>query len=170
MAIGTGAGLARKQEERRILWPSSSKLTTATYHLPQSDIVLFRVEKSKLEESSAALNDRVQKLQEAQRGAQANTAHRERLKQLGPLEDQVKRLTSEKDSWENAAAGGVEGVKADIAKAKEDTSRLVDNIDTIEGQLQSLLNGDKAAMEPIRQYCYGALYIEGEGLPELEGL
>jgi predicted transcriptional regulator len=132
--------------------------------------VLFRIERSKLEESSAALNDRVEKLQEAQRDAQANTAHQEYLKQLGPLEDQVKRLTAEKDSWESVVAGGVEGSKADIAKAKEETSLLMDNINTIEGQLQSLLNGDKAAMEPIRQYCYGALYAEGEGLPEIEGL
>ena len=92
------------------------------------------------------------------------------MKQLGPLEDQVKRLTAKKVSWENVVAGGVEGLKADTAKAKEETSLLMDNIDMIEGQLQSLLNGDKAAMEPIRQYCYGALYVEGEGLPEMEGL
>jgi predicted nucleic acid-binding Zn-ribbon protein len=132
--------------------------------------MLPRTEKAKIEESCAALNDRIQKMQEEQRNALSDTTHQEYLKQLGPLEDEVRTLTAEKDSWENAVAGGVEGLKADITKSKEETSLLVDNIDTIEGQLQSLLGGDKAAMEPFRAYCYGTLYVEGEGLPEIEGL
>lgn len=138
--------------------------------MPCLTMCSLRAENSKIEESSATLNDRVQKLQEAQRNAQFNTAHQEYLKQLGPLEEEVKRLTAEKESWENAGAGGVEGLKADIANSKEETSTLVDNIDTIEGQLMSLFGGDKAAIEPIRQHCYGALYVEGEGLPDIEGL
>lgn len=132
--------------------------------------MLPRTEKAKIEESCAALSDRVRKLQEEQRDALSDTSHQEYLKQLGPLQDQVKTLTAEKDSWENAVAGGVEGLKGDITKSKEETSLLVDNIDTVEGQLQTFLDGDKAAMEPFRASCYGALYVEGESLPEIEGL
>lgn len=101
---------------------------------------------------------------------QANISHQEFLKQLCPLENEVKRLTAERDSWENTVAGGIEGLRADIARSKEETSMLVDNIDTVEGQLKFLFHGDTQAMEQIRQACYGALYIEGEGLPEIEGL
>jgi chromosome segregation ATPase len=135
-----------------------------------ADIHLSSAEKSKVEEFNARLTERVQKLREDQRTAQANTSHQEYLKQLGPLEDEVKKLIAEKDSWENVVAGGIEGLKADIGRSKEETSTLVDNIHTIEGQLKSLLNGDAQVMEQIRHACYGALYVEGEGLPEIVGL
>lgn len=140
-----------------------------TNYLP-ADIAWFRAEKSKIEESGAALNDRVQKLLETQRDAENNTAHQEYLKQLGPLEDEVRKLAGEKDSWENAVAGGAEGLRADIANLREETSLLVDNIDMIEIQLQSIFNGETLLMDQIRRSCYGALYIEGEGLPEIEDL
>lgn len=136
----------------------------------KSMLVTLEAERSKIEESNAALNERVERLRQAQREAQVNKAHQEYSEQLGPLEDEVRRLTAEKDSWENAVAGGIEGLKADIAKSREETSLLMDNINTIEGQLQSLFNGDTAMMELIRQSCYGGLYVEGEGLPEIEGL
>lgn len=132
--------------------------------------MLFRAERSKVEETNAALTERVEKLREAWRHAQADATHQEYLKQLGPLEDEVKKLTAEKTSWEDAVAGGVEGLKADVASWKEETSLLVDNIYTIEGQLQSTFNGDLDLMEIIRRECYGALYVEGQGLPEIEGL
>jgi chromosome segregation ATPase len=140
------------------------------FHFRQADSHLSRAEKSKVGESNARLTERVQKLREDQRTAHANTSHQEYLKQLGPLEDEVKKLTAEKDSWENAVAGGIDGLKAHIGRSKEETSTLVDNIDTIEGQLKSLLNGDAQVMEQIRHACYGALYVEGEGLPDIEGL
>jgi hypothetical protein len=132
--------------------------------------VFFRAEKSKVEETNAALTERVENLREAQRHAQADATHQEHLKQLGPLEDEVKRLAAEKTSWEDVVAGGIEGLKASIASSKEETTLFVDNIYTIEGQLQSMLNGDFNLMEIIRQECYGALYAEGECLPEIEGL
>jgi chromosome segregation ATPase len=135
-----------------------------------SDGVFPRAEKSKIEETNAALTERVEKLQEAQRRAQADATHQEHLKQLGPLEDEVKKLAAEKTSWEDAVAGGIKGLKADVTSWKGETSLLVDNIYTIEGQLQSTLDGDFGLMEIIRQECYGALYIEGQGLPEIEGL
>ena len=112
----------------------------------------------------------MERLREDQRDAQADNAHQEYLKQLGPLEDEVKKLVAEKDAWENAVAGGIEGLKADITKSKEETSQLVDNIYTIEGALQSMFNGDGETMEQIRRACYGVLYVEGEGLPEIDGL
>lgn len=140
------------------------------FHLSQSDTMLFRAEKSKIEESNAALDERVGQLRDAQRNALANAAHQRYSMQLGPLEDEVGRLTMEKDSWETVVAGGIDGLKADISKSKDETSLLIDNIYTIEGHLQSLFNGDTATIDLVRQHCYGALYIEGEGLPEIEGL
>ena len=155
------------RDKRNMVAQLQYVLSDKTDYMP-ADIVLFRVDKSKIDESSAALSDRVERLLETQRDAESNTTHQEYLKQLGPLEDEVRKLAGEKDSWENAVAGGVEGLRADIAKLREETSLLVDNIDTIESQLQTIFNGETLPMDQIRRSCYGALYIEGEGLPEIE--
>ena len=79
-------------------------------------------------------------------------------------------LTAEKDKWENAVGGGVEAMQADTEALKNETNVLTDNIYMLEAYLLRLVGGDKEALESIRREFYGGLYVEGEGLAEIEGL
>lgn len=76
-------------------------------------------------------------------------------------------MRKEKQELENAVAGGVEDMKADIAKWKIETEQWTDNIYSIESYLTDLAGGDRETMEAIRMECYGTLYVEGEGLPDI---
>jgi hypothetical protein len=109
-------------------------------------------------------------LKDEQSAAQTDSAHQQLLQQLGPLEDEVRALIKEKDEWENAVARGVEVMQADAATMKTETSILTDNIYILEGYLLRLVGGDRDALEGIRRELYSNLYVEGEGLAEIEGL
>jgi hypothetical protein len=114
------------------------------------------------------LEQQVALLQERQSAAATDPNHQALFQQLGVLEEEVKIMRKEKIELENAAAGGVEGMRADIEKWKVETDQWTDNIYCIETYLADLAGGDRETMEAIRRECYGTLYAEGEGLPELQ--
>lgn len=109
-------------------------------------------------------------MKEKQSAAQTDAAHQSLLQQLGPLEAEVKTLTTERDEWENAVGRSIEDMRAEIEKMRKETSECTDNIYNLEAHLDSLAGGDKETMEMIRQECYGDLYVEGEGLADLDEL
>jgi hypothetical protein len=129
-----------------------------------------RAEISKIEASNAELQSRLSMSKDEQSAAQADTAHQQLLHQLGPLEEEVRALIKEKDEWENAVGGGVEVMQADAETMKMETSILTDNIYILEAYLLRLVGGDRDALEGIRREFYDSLYVEGEGLAEIEGL
>lgn len=82
----------------------------------------------------------------------------------------VKALVREKDEWENTIADGVKAIQADAEALKAETRVLTDNLHILEGYLLKLIGGDRVTLEAIRREFYGSLYVEGEGLAEIEGL
>jgi hypothetical protein len=108
-------------------------------------------------------------LKEEQSAAQTDAAHQRLLQQLGPLEEEVRALIKERDGWEKAAAGEVEVMRTDAEAMKMETNTLTDNIYILEAYLLKLVGGDRDALEGIQRECYGSLYVEGEGLAEIEG-
>jgi hypothetical protein len=68
-----------------------------------------------------------------------------------------------------AIAGGVEVMQADAETLQAETRVLTDNLYILEGYLLKLL-GDTHNLEAIRRELFGSLYVEGEGLVEIEGL
>ena len=130
----------------------------------------IRAEKTKIETSIAESQERLDRVSEEQSAVQADPERQQLQQQLGPLEAEVKALTTEKEEWENAIAGGVEGMQADIEILKRETADATDNILILEAYITKLAGGDRQTLEAIRQECYGGLYVEGEGLAEIEGL
>ena len=84
------------------------------------------------------------------------------------LEEEVKALRREKDGLEVAVSSGIEEMRAEIANWKTEVGRWTDNIYSIESYLANLAGGDKETMEALRRECYGPLYVEGEGLAEVD--
>ena len=128
------------------------------------------MEKARLDSSNADILARVDKLRQDQSTNQADVGHQSLLQQLRRLEVDVKSLATEREGLKIAAAGGIEGMQEEIARKKQETSTYTDNIYSLESHLKSLTDGDKAALDAIRQECYGGLYVEGDGLAELDGI
>jgi hypothetical protein len=98
-------------------------------------------------------------LKDEQSAVETDITHQQLLQGLGP-----------KDEWENAIADGVEALQADAEALKAETRVLTDNLYILEGYLLKLIGGDRDTLEAIRREFYGNLYVEGEGLAEIEGL
>jgi len=109
-------------------------------------------------------------LKDEQSAVETDITHQQLLQGLGPLEEEVKALVRLKDEWENAIADGVEAIQADAEALKTETRVLTDNLYILEGYLLKLIGGDRDTLEATRREFYGSLYVEGEGLAEIEGL
>ena len=119
--------------------------------------------------SNAELQLRIALMREEQSSSQTDPGHQALLQQLGPLGEEVRALTVEKNEWENAVRGSVEGGQAEIEHQKKEVELYTNNIDGLEARFWGMCGGDKEIMEALRQECYGNLYRQGEGLAELEG-
>ena len=116
------------------------------------------------------MQEQVDKLKEQQAETLEDPTHQALVQELVPLELEVKALAKERDEWENAVAGGVEGMREDNVTMKKQAADMTDNIYILEDYLSKLAGGDSETMDAIRRECYGKLYVEGEGLAEIEGL
>lgn len=105
-----------------------------------------------------------------QSAAQTDAVYKQLSRQLGPLEEEVRALVQQTDEWERAVAGRGEVMQARIETMKMETSILTDNIYVLEAYLLKLVGGDRHALDGIRREFYGTLYVEGEGLAEIDGL
>ncbi len=129
---------------------------------------MCRTEISKIESGNGDLQQQIQLLREKQSVAASDLTHQALFQQVGALEEEVKTVRKEKDGLDNAVSGGVEDMRADIAKWKTEIAQWTDNTYSIETYLSDLAGGDKETMEAIRRECYGVLFVEGEGLPEID--
>lgn len=109
-------------------------------------------------------------LKDEQSAVETDITHQQLLQGLGPLEEEVKALVREKGEWENVIADDVKAIQADAEALKTETRVLTDNLYILEGYLLKLIGGDRDTLEAIRREFYGSLYVEGEGLAEIEGL
>ena len=125
---------------------------------------------AKIESSNTGQQEQVNKLKEQQAETLGDPGHQALLQELGPLELEVKALAKERDEWENAVDGGVEGLRMETDTTKKEAADMTDNIYILEDYLSKMAGGDSETMDAIRRECYGNLYVEGEGLAEIEGL
>lgn len=135
----------------------------------ETNLCIIRAERYKVEGVNTVLEERVNMMRAECAAAQDDFAHMELQSQLGSLEKEVEVLTKQTHELENAVAGGVEGMQAEIGSMQKEVAEVTDNIHVLEGRLQKA-GIDKDSMEMFRRECYGIMYVEGEGLPEIEGL
>ena len=88
------------------------------------------------------------------------------------LEAEVRKLTQEKDELERSiGGGGIEQMKDDIERWKEEVSVWTNNIYILEGQLRGTLGVDREALQALQREIYGTEYVEEEeGLRDLESI
>lgn len=83
------------------------------------------------------------------------------------LWDEVKVLRKELAAYADADPGEVERKIKEVDVFRANAERWTDNLMIVEGYLNKLLCGNAEAMDGLRRECYGAEYVEGEGLAEL---
>ena len=83
------------------------------------------------------------------------------------LEHEVGVLRKELEGYKDGDPGEVERRRKEIKVLQAKAERWTDNIDILEGQMLSLMGGDREKLDGIRREIYGNEYIEGEGLREL---
>lgn len=131
----------------------------------------FREEKNKLEMSNTSLQHRVDQLRHEKAVAERDGERQNLIRQLECLEMEVHALTEAQQKLETVAANAVEVILAEAETLKKQTFEHTDNIYILEGYLQTVLGGDKAAMEMLRRDCYGAYFVDEEdGLPDVDAL
>jgi DNA-binding IclR family transcriptional regulator len=62
---------------------------------------------------------------------------------------------------------GVQQLQAELAEFRQQALQWTDNIYVLEEYLRRLAGGDREVVEAILRECYGAEYVDGEGLREL---
>lgn len=100
----------------------------------------------------------------------AKIAERENLmNQKSTLGIEVKALEAKKNALGSGGAAGIKKKMADITTWKADAAMWTDNIYIMEQYLSTITYGDRDLIESVKRQCFGAEYVEGEGLRELEG-
>ena len=83
------------------------------------------------------------------------------------LEHEVGVLKKELEGYKDGDPGEVERRRKEIKVLQANAERWTDNIDVLEGQMLSLMGGDREKLDGIKREVYGNEYVEGEGLREL---
>ena len=123
-----------------------------------------------MEEANTQSEETVTRLKSERALVKSDKEHQDLLQLLGPLEQEVKALATEKEQLETAASGGMERVKAESEAFKEAAMQDTDNIYVLESYLDKMTGGDSHMLDALRRECYGSLYRDGEGLPDLDAL
>lgn len=107
-----------------------------------------------------------QKQETEQEEEEAEEEEARRLMQSkAKLEKEVVQMRAEEQA---GTTGGIKQKKRQIADWKETARQWTDNIYILEEHLLRMAGGDREALDGLKRECYGAEYIEGEGLRELE--
>ena len=83
------------------------------------------------------------------------------------LEHEVSGLRNELEGYKDGDPGEVDRKRRDIRLLRSKAERWTDNIGILEGQMLSLLGGDRQKLDQIKREVYEDEYVEGEGLKEL---
>ncbi|KAE8380318.1 hexose transporter protein [Aspergillus bertholletiae] len=105
---------------------------------------------------------------EKERDAKAlEPGERERLiRKKVELEEECRRLRKE---WLAVSAiKGIQEMKDELQEFQREAQMWTDNIYILEGFVRKVVGGDREAMDRFQRECYGADYVEGEGLREWE--
>ncbi|KAL8854281.1 MAG: hypothetical protein Q9221_000995 [Calogaya cf. arnoldii] len=83
------------------------------------------------------------------------------------LQVDVMILKGELEKYRDVDPQQLEKKKGEAALLRANAERWTDNIELLEGWLSQVLAIDPYQLDCLRRECYGAEYIEGEGLKEL---
>ncbi|KAJ5676004.1 hypothetical protein N7462_008901 [Penicillium macrosclerotiorum] len=75
------------------------------------------------------------------------------------------RATSAHDSLSHK---GVQQLQKELAGFRQQAQQWTDNLYVLEGFLRQLAGGDREIVTAVLRECYGAEYVDGEGLRELD--
>lgn len=116
----------------------------------------------------AALESRLAHIKQQQAATQDNAQFQSLHSQLETLENEVKVLSAEKDEWENAVAGGVEGKRMEIEKLRAEAAVSTDDLYALEDHLRAFL--DRDGIVNMRKELYGELCPDGGDLPDTDDI
>ncbi|KAI4274329.1 MAG: hypothetical protein LQ337_004023 [Flavoplaca oasis] len=83
------------------------------------------------------------------------------------LQMNVMALKDELENHKDLDPRQLERKKVETAKIRASAERWTNNIELLEGWFDRMLAKDPSQLDRLRRECYGAEYIEGEGLKEL---
>ena len=84
------------------------------------------------------------------------------------LEEETRRLqATETSAIDSVSNKGVQQLQVELAEFRQHALQWTDNIYVLEEYLRRLAGGDREVVEVILRECYGAEYVDGEGLREL---
>lgn len=84
------------------------------------------------------------------------------------LEEEIRRLqATETSAIDSVSNKGVQHLQVELAEFQQHALQWTDNIYVLEEYLRRLAGGDREVVEAILRECYGAEYVDGEGLREL---
>ena len=138
------------------------------------ETALRTTELAKLRAEMDAATKAVGELEEKIAAARAERADGEEegeremlLTNQGTLVEEIGTLKKELASYADADRGEVERKNKEVEGFKATAERWTDNLMLLDGYLNKLMGGNKEGMDGLRRECYGAEYVEGEGLAEL---
>ena len=132
------------------------------------DIVLsdHRKEKARLERGVQELEEQTRQAEDV-RGDHDGRA--EMIQRAAILEAEVLELRKELGTYKDCDPGELDRKREEFGALKRGAERWTDNIAILETYLRdTLMGGDAAGLDQVRQMVYGSEYIEGEGLRELD--
>ncbi|KAL8697147.1 MAG: hypothetical protein Q9201_007282 [Fulgogasparrea decipioides] len=83
------------------------------------------------------------------------------------LERDVMALRNELEGYRDIDPQRIKARMDEIVQLKAKAGRWTNNIEILEGWLRRVLGADKERMNCLQKECYGADYVEGDGLREL---
>ena len=125
----------------------------------------LKAEKGKIEAGVQELEERLREADE-KRGEDDGRA--ELASQKMVLDAEVVEMGKELEGYRDCDPVEVERRMREVHGFRAAAERWTDNILILEGYLKELLGGDAEALDGLKRQVYGAEYVEGEGLRELE--
>ena len=127
----------------------------------------LRGDKQRIEGAVAELR---QKIEEAKKAVDKGGSEVERdglRDKVTSIKEEVEKLRKELEGYSDCDPGVVIQKKKEAENLKQKATMWTDNIYCLESYLNKVTEGNREALERIREEFYGAEYVVGEGLREL---
>lgn len=125
--------------------------------------------RGEMEKGERGLGELEAKLEEHKQNASGSDEEESQtlLADYEGLKKEVEGLRKEEEGFISGGVGEVERKEEEVEKWKGEVGEWTDNIYSLEEYLGKLAGGDREVVEGVRKECYGAEYVESEGLREL---
>ena len=134
-------------------------------HTRETILQNLRQEKEKIEATTQELED---KRREANEKRGDDDGRAELIEKSIVLNAELSELRAELGNYKDGDPIEVEKLKKETDGFEADAERWTDNVLILEAYMKNLTGGDIESLEQVKREVYGAEYVEGEGLQELE--